>query len=281
MHIQIISYNSTTFFYKLITSLNIIKRNGNDDIVVHFLENSDKKTQPELEKLMPLFEFTFDQSPSNLGFARGHNFLFNKYNETYGEEFMIMNPDTVLFYDIFDQIKKFKSKIGSNWGIIEPTQFPKEHPKDFEKDFSTEWASCAGAVMKTKTFKDLFGFDENIFMYCEDVDFSWRVREMGQKVYHCPYAKFAHITRDLDLEKDPTFEQTNTLAGNLYLRYKYFDENKVNNYLKLMVNNPNYDAIHKLYKKMKENLKPDELKKYRSFKVPKIYPDENYDVHRW
>jgi hypothetical protein len=42
----------------------------------------------------------------------------------------------------------------------------------------------------------LGGFDDNFFMYCEDVDLSWRARAAGFKVKTCPRAIFFHPVID-------------------------------------------------------------------------------------
>jgi GT2 family glycosyltransferase len=45
-------------------------------------------------------------------------------------------------------------------------------------------------------FRDLDGFDaQTFFLYCDDVDFSWRVRLLGKKVLFCPSALVFHDKR--------------------------------------------------------------------------------------
>ena len=161
-------------------------------------------------------------------------------------------------------------------------QFPKSHPKDYNGEtFETEWASAAATIYKTKIFKEVAGFDETFFMYCEDVDFCWRIREKGEKVYFCPIAKIAHLTGSLDQKKDPSFEEIFSKAGNLFLRYKYFGNKEVRNYFDLIKDHSNYKEIIKQYNKMLSGTNKKTIKKFRRCKVPKLYVDSNYALHRW
>ena len=44
-----------------------------------------------------------------------------------------------------------------------------------------------------KAFIELDGFDENIFMYLEDVDLGKRASDLGMKVIFCPHSTIWHI----------------------------------------------------------------------------------------
>jgi GT2 family glycosyltransferase len=77
--------------------------------------------------------------------------------------------------------------------LIEACQFPSEHPKHFDPlTFQTAWASGACLAIPRPVFEALGGFDDAFFMYCEDVDLSWRARAAGFSVQICPRALFLH-----------------------------------------------------------------------------------------
>jgi len=280
LHIQIVLYNSIRFLEDLIKSLNIV--NDPDEVIVHFLENSSEDSKGYLIKLNPSFKYTFENLNRNLGFGSGHNFLFNKYKKEYSDIFLILNPDTLTFYNFLDELNKFIKSIKNDWGIIELAQFPQEHPKDFDESLKTEWAHGATSVFKTDDFERVKGFDENIFLYCEDVDISWRIREIGKNIYFCPTSRIAHITQSLDEGKSNTTERVYSFAGGLYLRYKYFSEDEVEKYKKQIQGaGEDYKKAIKVFSEMKIKLSNEELKNYRSFTTPKVYPDTNYAKHLW
>lgn len=55
-----------------------------------------------------------------------------------------------------------------------------------------DWVSGAAMLIKKECLKDIGGFDEDFFMYCEDVDICQRAKERGWKVYYYPDLKIAH-----------------------------------------------------------------------------------------
>jgi hypothetical protein len=58
------------------------------------------------------------------------------------------------------------------------------------------FASGAALVVRTSLWRALGGFDEAFFMYCEDVDLSWRARAAGFSVRVAPAALAHHYTAD-------------------------------------------------------------------------------------
>ena len=82
-------------------------------------------------------------------------------------------------------------------GIVEARQIPLEHPKKFDPvDGSTSWASGACMMIRAELLQQIGGFDgDSFFMYCDDVDFSWRARLAGYQVIHQPSARVFHDKR--------------------------------------------------------------------------------------
>jgi GT2 family glycosyltransferase len=77
--------------------------------------------------------------------------------------------------------------------LVEAMQFPEEHPKAYDPaTLDTPWASGACLAIPRAVFAATDGFDEAFFVYCEDVDLSWRARAMGIPVKICPPALFFH-----------------------------------------------------------------------------------------
>ena len=73
---------------------------------------------------------------------------------------------------------------------------------------------CGGAALvKHAIFQEVGGFDEEFFIYLEDVDLSWRFRLLGYRVGFAPEAKVAHFFSGLTGEKSVG-------AGKLYLSHR-------------------------------------------------------------
>lgn len=143
-----------------------------------------------LERFFPgRYEFMQNE---NVGFGAGHNWLYSKFKEQYGDLFMLLNPDSLVFYDAFANLSKRMGQL-KDWGQIEFTQFPHEHPKPYDpQTYETPFCSGASVIINRKAFDKVNGFDEAYFMYGEDVDLSWRIRYQGYKLYQLPMCKSGH-----------------------------------------------------------------------------------------
>ncbi len=129
---------------------------------------------------------------ANLGSAAGHNRLLANASTVVTA---ILNPDVLMFPNALSELIVGLSRPGV--GLWEARQIPIEHPKDYdERTGETSWASTACSVAQTRLFKELNGFDsDSFFLYCDDVDFSWRVRLAGYKVIHQCSAMVYHDKR--------------------------------------------------------------------------------------
>ena len=137
-------------------------------------------------------EITYDFFDKNLGSARGHNRLLTAFTEDF---VLFLNPDVYL--SPFALTELILLSHDSSAGIIEARQIPLEHPKSFDPDSGdTSWASTAGALVRSEVIDATGGFDpDSFFLYCDDVDFSWRARLAGFRVVHQPTAQIFHDKR--------------------------------------------------------------------------------------
>lgn len=55
------------------------------------------------------------------------------------------------------------------------------------------WVSGACFIVKKNLFDNVGGFDENIFMYLEEVELQHRIGKLGGKIIFFPNARFIHI----------------------------------------------------------------------------------------
>lgn len=127
----------------------------------------------------------------NLGSARGHNTLASRGVE---QIMLILNPDAIVSPDA---VSELAAALTPDVGIAEARQVPIEHPKDYDAATGdTSWASTACALTRRDAFVAVGGFDpDTFFLYCDDVDYSWRVRLHGLRVVFVPQATVFHDKR--------------------------------------------------------------------------------------
>ena len=108
-----------------------------------------------------------------------------------------------------------------NIGIYELKQEIYEHPKYYDPiTGETKWASGACMIMKSNLFKKIKGFDKKIFLYCEDVEISYKVRKLGYKIVYLNDVPIIHYSYKEAYEFKRS-QYTNSVPNNLYLRLKY------------------------------------------------------------
>ena len=61
------------------------------------------------------------------------------------------------------------------------------YPVDSTQPVEVDWVLGANLFIRANVLKDLGGFDEGYFMYCEDTDLCLKVKERGYKVIGLPF----------------------------------------------------------------------------------------------
>ncbi|XPP27422.1 MAG: hypothetical protein ACNYNX_04340 [Leucobacter sp.] len=135
---------------------------------------------------------------------------------------VILNPDALMEPSSLTEMLRTTAE---DIGFIEARQIPIEHPKDYDPETGdTDWGSTACAMIPRELFDELRGFDaETFFLYCDDVDFSWRVRLAGKRVLYQPAARLFHDKRLTPSADWPSSnaERYYSAEAALLLAYKY------------------------------------------------------------
>lgn len=197
---------------------------------LYFTDNGSKDdTVKQLEaykaKLSSVFgEIKILRSQVNQGFGAASN---QSARAGKSEYVFFYNVDTAIYPDAFCELEKAILAADEKVQAFEMRQFPHEHPKYYDPvTLRTDWASGAVFILTRKLFELTGGFDESIFMYCEDVDLSWRIRLAGFEIQYVPKAISAHFTAEDISQMKPT-QIAGQLAGEKVLRLKFGDAVRV------------------------------------------------------
>ncbi|MGH8033006.1 MAG: glycosyltransferase family 2 protein [Luteimonas sp.] len=153
---------------------------------------NDDQLQRVREGIYALERFEYRFFDENHGSALGHNTLLEGAE---GEDILIINPDIMLAPTAIVELARCLAD--AKVGMAEAKQLPVEHPKQYDAvTGETSWAATACTLIRGKVASALNGFDhKSFFLYCDDVDFSWRVRLAGYKVVYAPSACAFHDKR--------------------------------------------------------------------------------------
>jgi GT2 family glycosyltransferase len=214
----IVLHNSKSLIPSLMGSLESIAV----PITAYFLDNASSDGTPEIlaEAIQKTkFPAFLMRSLLNNGFARGVNFLARQGT---GDFLFLLNPDTELEPDCLEKLLQ-RSEADPRIAICEAKQSPREHPKTFDSTTGeTTWCSGAAVLIRRAAFEELGGFDEHLyFMYCEDVDLSWKLWIRGWKCVYNRDAVVRHYTQDLVPGKRRTMENYFSFRNSIFLFYRF------------------------------------------------------------
>jgi GT2 family glycosyltransferase len=151
------------------------------DVCVVTFRNDERRIRDALrpgDKLL-----VHDNTCPNLGFAAGANAAAKMGNAAF---ILFINPDGDPGPGLLDALEEalaqpdvvaVEADVGvraNNWGDRDP-----------------EWLDGACMIVRRMDFEAVGGFDERFFMYCEDVDLSYKLQKRG-RLAHCATAHFSH-----------------------------------------------------------------------------------------
>jgi len=189
---------------------------------VFFLDNNSSDGSPDiLARAIPQLPFPVHlfRSRRNYGFAGGMNRLAGQSRSDF---IFVLNPDTELDEGCLETLLA-RAQSDHRIAICEARQYPREHPKAVDSaSGETSWCSGAAALIRRKAFDEVGRFDDRLyFMYCEDVDLSWKLWLKGWKCIYVPGAAVRHFTQDLLPGKRRTKENYYSFRNTLFLYHRF------------------------------------------------------------
>lgn len=241
--ILIVTYNSAEYITGCLQS--IISQNLSDIEIVVVDNFSKDDTGSIIKSKFP--QVKYFQNSANLGFAKAVNESMKHLN---GKYILLLNPDLIVgkdfFYRIYNLLKdkgeidilgvKLLEENGevqpSSWKKISlltvltemllPYQISKKLVTIVPKNFSeVENVSGACMLIRKEVFHSLNGFDENFFLYYEEIDFCRRAKKLGYKIFYIPDIEAIHFgSKSTSNDRQIFFE--NLYKNKLYFIKKHF-----------------------------------------------------------
>lgn len=197
--VSIVSHGHDTAVKQLLQDLKQFSAQSVHRVVVTLNKAGEVLSLPEMPAGYWPFELQVRRNAQPLGFAENHNRALADAREPF---VCVLNPDIRLTEDAFSTLVDFAALPGV--GCAYPIQLDVSgRVQDSERALPTpvalwqrramgqgekqvDWVNAACLVMPTPVWKQVQGFDERYFMYCEDVDLSLRIRLAGWSIVRAP-----------------------------------------------------------------------------------------------
>lgn len=238
LSVIILNYNVRYFLEQCVRSVQKALENIDAEIIVVDNNSSDASCSM-MKQLFP--QITLIENKENLGFPKGNNIAVEQAK---GEYICILNPDTVVAEDTFAKILNSKFQIpNSQLGIIGcklidgtgnflpeskrgvPTPwvaftkifglykisnfFGKYYAQHLSENQSGKVDVLVGAFMMMK--RDLYikvgGFDENCFMYSDDIDLSYMIQKLGKENFYFHETSVIHYKGESTVRDEKYLER--------------------------------------------------------------------------
>lgn len=218
----IINYNSSDYTLNCIQS---ISEHTSREVRYQIVVVDNASRTEEIQKLR-----TIEDQPNihiiyndrNLGFGTANMIGVNHCDARY---FFFLNNDCLLLNDCIGILKDFCDKnpqtgmcgpqmysgtgdkrlsfnytptpalkfLGPSFlRIFQPARYPKRK-RDYDYPVKVDLVPGSGLFINSKAFKEIGGFDPNLFFYCEEEDLAERLREHKWDVYFVPDAQYIHF----------------------------------------------------------------------------------------
>ncbi|HLP63946.1 glycosyltransferase family 2 protein [Flavobacterium sp.] len=248
LSVIILNYNVRYFLEQCVLSVQKALENIDGEIIV-VDNNSSDDSCAMMKQRFPNIKLI--ENKENVGFPKGNNI---GVAQAKGEFICILNPDTVVAEDTFKKLlaKSHQLTVGiigcklidgtgnflpeSKRGIPTPwvaftkifglyklsNAFGKYYAQHLSENQSGEVEILVGAfmVMKRDLYNEIGGFDENCFMYSDDIDLSYMALQKGKTNYYFHETSVIHYKGESTV-KDGTYMKRFQEAMNFFYK-KHF-----------------------------------------------------------
>lgn len=250
--IVILNYNGKQFLEKFLP--NVIE--NTDDALADIVVADNASTDGSVSFMQEHFpNIRLIVNDFNGGFATGYNLALRQIEAEY---FVLLNSDievtpqwvepVIALMDADPQIAACQPKIlsyyekekfeyaGASGGYIDRYGYPFCRGRVFQHletdngqyndNCEVFWATGACLFVRADLYLQHGGLDDSFFAHMEEIDFCWRMKNLGYKIFCCPQSKVYHIGGGT-LPKSSARKTYLNFRNNLSLLFKNLPSNRV------------------------------------------------------
>ncbi|HMQ68753.1 MAG TPA: glycosyltransferase family 2 protein [Ignavibacteria bacterium] len=225
LSIIIVNYNTHEHLDKCIESIQSNLHEIDYEIIVADNNSPDRGIENLRIKFKDVKFYFLDE---NKGFGSGCNYAVKK---SHGKYLLLVNPDIEFINNSVIKLLKFMENdktIGACSGLLlDQNDMPAYNFNSFpdyswelknaygvgvsnaiikllenpditgavKRPFEVDWFHGALLLIRRDVYDEVEGFDENIFLYYEDVDIQKKIKESGYKIFCLPEVSVRHFTQ--------------------------------------------------------------------------------------
>ena len=240
---------------KLKESINFLKKR----VEVILIDNGNDGTGREIKNKYTWVKLI--EPKENTGFAKGNN-LGIKVADKNSKYYLFLNTDafvnrdtlskSISFMDINNECSVLGCKLKLDDGSTQPSagylptplsvftwmlgidllpiishllnQFHPKFKEFFMKDRRVGWVMGAFLFMRGEVVATTHGFDENFFMYTEEVELCKRINDAGYEIWYTPSFEITHLDKSSSKSDPEKLRKIakNEIVGVVYFLKKYY-----------------------------------------------------------
>jgi GT2 family glycosyltransferase len=183
----IVSFKSSHIIEKCIQSINsnikiIVIENSDNIVIKKYLENKFSNVEVIIAK-------------QNLGYGKGNNFGISKVKTQYA---FILNPDAVLEKNCLNELSKAQINLKDDFTILAPNlldnygYFSNQKNNLQNEILEVDYVKGFAILINLKKINFDKIFDENFFLFLEEIDLCKRIKNSGGKIFVALNSKIQH-----------------------------------------------------------------------------------------
>ncbi|MBI3366813.1 glycosyltransferase family 2 protein, partial [Candidatus Roizmanbacteria bacterium] len=263
----IITYNTKKIVQNCLESIQKSLNTSSLSYEIIVVDNASTDGTIALLTSSRISELRVIQNTKNLGFAKANN---QGVREARGKYILLLNSDTIVLDNAIEKLLHFYKQKELIIQFLGGKLLNKDHspqpscgpfyslPVIFGALFlkgdyweftryspnivkEVDWVSGACILTKKEYYETIGGFDEQIFMYMDEIDLLYRVKQKGYKVFFYPDAQFIHLGSASS--KGRTYPILQVYRGFMYFYKKHHNDRLSLFLLKFMLQLKSWIAI--------------------------------------
>ena len=186
--ISLVLFKSEKVIFSCLKSIKKVKK------IIVFDNSNDLRLKKAVNKKYPNIKYIL--SKKNIGYGAAHNKVLKLAKTPY---VFVLNPDTILAKNCIKELIKNSNKLSNNFAIISPLTTPPNYgyfEDIIEKRISdkniidVDYVNGFSMLIKKSRINY---FDDNIFLYLEEIDLCKRLKKKKEKIFIIKSSKIKHL----------------------------------------------------------------------------------------